>query len=62
MTDVQPFHPFLIVALFTLGIGLAVVAVLRQPGAPLLPTGSNTAQVLEPMKLNDTANLKLYNN
>lgn len=62
MNDVQPFSPFLIVALLGLGLALAVVAVVRQPGGPLTFNGRNTAQVLEPMKLNDTANLKLYNN
>jgi hypothetical protein len=61
---VQPFSPILIVLLLGVGLALGVFAFVHQPGPSfaLMGRGNNTAQVLEPMKLNDTANLKLFNN
>ena len=60
---VQPFGPIAICLFIGLGLALGVFAFLHQPGAPLvIGAGSNTAQVLEPLKVNDPASLKLFNN
>lgn len=60
----QPFSPFMIVILLGIGLILGVVAVLHQPGAPLVAQSANstTAQVLEPLKVTDPTTLKLFNN
>jgi hypothetical protein len=62
----QPFSPLLIVVATAVGLALGVFAVVHQPGSPVLsasgPGGSNTADALTPLKLNDAPNLKLFNN
>ncbi len=61
----QPFSPYLIIAVTAIGLALGVFAVVHQPGIPqigITGSGNNTAQALEPISLKDTANMKLYNN
>lgn len=59
----QPFSPFLIVIVIGVGLALGVLAFVRQPGPPLaVGVGSNTADALQPLKLEDASKLKLYQN